>query len=255
MDTILEVKNLCKTYIINKRQNNVLKNVNFSIKAGEMTAVMGASGSGKSTLLYAVSGMDNITAGEVEFCGSDISRMDENQLAKLRLDKMGFIFQQMYMLKNLSILDNIILPACQSHKIKEKHSETAERGRALMHKLGISGIADSDINEVSGGQLQRACICRGMINKPDIIFADEPTGALDRSASGEVMEELGRINNEGTAIMLVTHDIKVAARCTRLLYIADGNIEGEYNLGKYTGSTKLRERERQVSNWLMEMGW
>lgn len=189
MDTILEVKNLCKTYIINKRQNNVLKNVNFSIKAGDMTAVMGASGSGKSTLLYSVSGMDNITAGEVKFCGSDISGMDENQLAKLRLDKMGFIFQQMYMMKNLSILDNIILPACQSQKIKEKHSETAERGRDLMRKLGISDIADNDINEVSGGQLQRACICRGMINKPDIVFADEPTGALDRTASGEVMED------------------------------------------------------------------
>ncbi len=255
MDTILEVKNLCKTYVINKRQNNVLKNVSFSIKAGDMAAVMGASGSGKSTLLYSVSGMDNITAGEVKFCGSDIPGMDENQLAKLRLDRMGFIFQQMYMLKNLSILDNIILPACQSRKIKEKHSETAERGRELMRKLGISDIADNDINEVSGGQLQRACICRGMINKPDIIFADEPTGALDRTASGGVMEELVRINNEGTTVMLVTHDVRVAARCTRLLYIADGNIEGEYNLGRYTGSTKLRERERQVSNWLMEMGW
>ena len=124
-----------------------------------------------------------------------------------------------------------------------------------MRKLGISDIADNDINEVSGGQLQRACICRSMINKPDIIFADEPTGALDRTASGEVMEELARINNEGTTVMLVTHDVRVAARCTRLLYIADGNIEGEYNLGRCTGSTKLRERERQVSNWLMEMGW
>ncbi len=255
MDTILEVKNLCKTYIINKRQNNVLKNVTFSIKAGDMTAIMGASGSGKSTLLYSVSGMDNITAGEVKFCGTDIPGMNENQLAKLRLNKMGFIFQQMYMLKNLSILDNIILPARQSRKIKERYSETAGRGRDLMRKLGISDIADNDINEVSGGQLQRACICRSMINKPDIIFADEPTGALDRTASGEVMEELACINNEGTTVMLVTHDVRVAARCTRLLYIADGNIEGEYNLGRCTGSTKLRERERQVSNWLMEMGW
>ena len=180
MDTILEVKNLCKTYVINKRQNNVLRNVNFKVKAGEMTAVMGASGSGKSTLLYSVSGMDNITAGEVKFCGKDIQGMSGNELAKLRLDRMGFIFQQMYMLKNLNILDNIILPAHQSRKIKESHSETAERARALMHKLGISDIADNDINEVSGGQLQRACICRGMINRPDIIFADEPTGALDQ---------------------------------------------------------------------------
>lgn len=219
MDTILEVKNLCKTYVINKRQNNVLRNVNFKVKAGEMTAVMGASGSGKSTLLYSVSGMDNITAGEVKFCGKDIQVMSGNELAKLRLDRMGFIFQQMYMLKNLNILDNIILPAHQSRKIKESHSETAERARALMHKLGISDIADNDINEVSGGQLQRACICRGMINRPDIIFADEPTGALDRSASDEVMDELSGINNEGTTIMLVTHDIRVAARCTRILYI------------------------------------
>lgn len=170
MDTILEVKNLCKTYVINKRQNNVLRNVNFKVKAGEMTAVMGASGSGKSTLLYSVSGMDNITAGEVKFCGKDIQGMSGNELAKLRLDRMGFIFQQMYMLKNLNILDNIILPAHQSRKIKESHSETAERARALMHKLGISDIADNDINEVSGGQLQRACICRGMINRPDIIL-------------------------------------------------------------------------------------
>lgn len=255
MDTILEVKNLCKTYVINKRQNNVLRNVNFKVKAGEMTAVMGASGSGKSTLLYSVSGMDNITAGEVKFCGKDIQGMSGNELAKLRLDRMGFIFQQMYMLKNLTILDNIILPARQSRKIKENHSETAERARALMHKLGISDIAGNDINEVSGGQLQRACICRGMINRPDIIFADEPTGALDRSASDEVMDELSGINNEGTTIMLVTHDIRVAARCTRILYIVDGNIEGEYNMDRYTDKSKTRERERQVSNWLMEMGW
>ena len=110
MDTILEVKNLCKTYVINKRQNNVLRNVNFKVKAGEMTAVMGASGSGKSTLLYSVSGMDNITAGEVKFCGKDIQGMSGNELAKLRLDRMGFIFQQMYMLKTLIYL---IILYCQ----------------------------------------------------------------------------------------------------------------------------------------------
>jgi len=252
---ILEVKDLCKTYIVNKRQNNVLKNVNFTIGEGEMVAVMGPSGSGKSTLLYAVSGMDNFTAGEVSFCGKNIAGIGEKELAALRLDEMGFIFQQMYMLKNLTILDNIILPATQSKKQREPRRETARRGQDFMRRLGIIDIADNDINEVSGGQLQRACICRSMMNNPKMIFADEPTGALDRTASGGVMEELVRINNEGTTVMLVTHDVRVAARCTRLLYIADGNIEGEYNLGRYTGSTKLRERERQVSNWLMEMGW
>lgn len=255
MNTVLTAKDLCKTYIVNKCQNNVLKNVNFSIDEGEMVAVMGPSGSGKSTLLYAVSGMDSITAGEVQFCGKDIAKMSEKELADLRLDEMGFIFQQMYMLKNLTVLDNIILPACQSEKNNETRKETVQRGQDLMRKLDIIETADNDITEVSGGQLQRACICRSMINKPKMIFADEPTGALNRTSSDEVMNELAKLNGEGVTIMLVTHDVKVAAKCTRVLYIVDGNIKGEYNLEKYTSPSQLRERERTLNNWLMEMGW
>lgn len=250
---ILEVKDLCKTYIVNKRQNNVLKNVNFTIGEGEMVAVMGPSGSGKSTLLYAVSGMDSLTAGEVNFCGRNIAGMGERELADLRLDEMGFIFQQMYMLKNLTILDNIILPATQSKKQREPRRETARRGQDFMRRLGIIDIADNDINEVSGGQLQRACICRSMMNNPKMIFADEPTGALNRTSSGEVMEELVKLNSEGTTIMLVTHDVKVAAKCTRVMYIVDGNIKGEYDLSGC--STQIRERERALNNWLLELGW
>ena len=250
---ILEVKDLCKTYIVNKRQNNVLKNVNFKIGEGEMVAVMGPSGSGKSTLLYAVSGMDSLTAGEVNFCGRNIAGMGERELADLRLDEMGFIFQQMYMLKNLTILDNIILPATQSKKQREPRRETARRGQDFMRRLGIIDIADNDINEVSGGQLQRACICRSMINDPKMIFADEPTGALNRTSSDEVMEELVKLNSEGTTIMLVTHDVKVAAKCTRVMYIVDGNIKGEYDLSDC--STQIRERERALNNWLLELGW
>jgi len=255
MTNIIEVKNLCKTYIVNKRQNNVLKNVNFNVGEGEMVAVMGPSGSGKSTLLYAVSGMDGITAGEVLFCGKNIAKMNRTELANLRLDEMGFIFQQMYMLKNLTVLDNVILPSCQSKKIKETRKETVQRGEALMRKLGIINIADNDITEVSGGQLQRACICRSMINSPKIIFADEPTGALNRTSSDEVMNEVTNLNNEGTTIMLVTHDVKVAAKCTRVLYIVDGNIKGEYNIGKCENDLNIRERECSLNNWLMEMGW
>ena len=252
---ILEVKDLCKTYIVNKRQNNVLKNVNFSVSDGEMVAIMGPSGSGKSTLLYAVSGMDGITSGEVKFCGKDITKLGAKELADLRLDEMGFIFQQMYMLKNLTVLDNIILPAVQSDKADESRKETVQRGQELMRKLGIIDIADNDINEVSGGQLQRACICRSMINNPKMIFADEPTGALNRTSSDEVMDELAKLNADGTTIMLVTHDVKVAAKCTRVLYIVDGNIKGEYNLDRYENASQMRERERALSNWLMEMGW
>ena len=252
MNNILEVKDLCKTYVVNKRQNNVLRNVNFSVEDGEMVAVMGPSGSGKSTLLYTVSGMDKMTAGEVKFCGKKMSDMKEKELAKMRLDDMGFIFQQMYMLKNLTVLDNIILPAVKSDKIKESRSQTAERGRAIMKKLGIAEIADNDINEVSGGQLQRACICRSVMNKPNMIFADEPTGALNRASSDEVMTELCKLNDEGTTVMLVTHDAKVAAKCSRVLFIVDGNIKGEYNIDR---SSSMRDREKALNNWLIEMGW
>lgn len=254
---ILKVSNLCKTYIINKRQNNVLRNVNLEIKEGEMIGVMGPSGSGKTTLLYTVSGMDSATAGKVDFCGNEISSLSPDRISRLRLEKMGFVFQQMYMLKNLSIYDNIILPAYQTGRGRTKAGRQAanDRARGLMQKLGISEIADSDINEVSGGQLQRACICRSLINQPEIIFADEPTGALNRQNSIKVMEELNRINQEGTSIFLVTHDMKVASRCERVLYIEDGDIRDEINLGKRGRTPEDRAREKKLNDWLLKLGW
>ena len=251
---VLEVKDLCKTYVVNKRQNNVLKNVNFKVEDGEMVAIMGPSGSGKSTLLYAVSGMDGATGGSIVFDGKDITKLKSNELASLRLDEMGFIFQQMYMMKNLTILDNIVLPAMESKKTNESKKEKTKRGEDLMRKLDIIEVADNDINEVSGGQLQRACICRSMINKPKVLFADEPTGALNRTASNEVMKELVKLNEEGTTIMMVTHDAKVAAKCSRVLYIVDGNIKGEYNSPKEK-DVQEKDRERMLNNWLMELGW
>lgn len=250
----LKVKDLCKTYIINKIQNNVLRNLNFEINEGEMVAIMGPSGSGKSTLLYTVSGMDKLTAGKVDYFGKEISTLTSNEMSDLRLDEMGFIFQQMHMLKNLSIYDNIILPAYQSKKGADR-KEINDRARELMHKLGINEIAENDVNEVSGGQLQRACISRSLINSPKMIFADEPTGALNQQNSKEVMKELNRINQEGTTIMLVTHDMKVAAKSDRIMYIEDGSIKGEIHLGKFTYEDNVKERERKVNNWLMEMGW
>lgn len=255
MKTLLEVKDLCKTYIVNKRQINVLKNVNFTVFEGEMVAIMGPSGSGKSTLLYTVSGMDSITAGNAVFKGRSLSDLSQKELADLRLDEMGFIFQQMYMLKNLTVQDNIVLPAVQSKKLDESKKESIDRAHALMRKLGIIEAADKDITEVSGGELQRACICRSLINKPTMIFADEPTGALNRASSDEVMDELAKINSEGTTILLVTHDVKVAAKCAKVMYLVDGNIKGEYNLDSYTSPADLRQRERNLNNWLIEMGW
>lgn len=254
MANILEVKDLCKTYIIDKRQNNVLKNVNFAVEEGDMVAIMGPSGSGKSTLLYSVSGMDVPTGGTVIFDGKDITGLSANELAEVRLDKMGFIFQQMYMMKNLTILDNIVLPAMESNKSKESKADKVKRAEELMRKLSIIDVADNDINEVSGGQLQRACICRSMINNPKILFADEPTGALNRTSSMEVMEELVKLNEAGTTIMMVTHDAKVAAKCKRVLYIVDGNIKGEYKTPEDETLTQS-DRERRLNTWLMDLGW
>ena len=257
MKKVLEVKDLCKSYVLNKRQSNVLRNINFNVTEGEMVAIMGPSGSGKSTLLYTVSGMDDVTAGNVMFNGRDISQLKANELSEIRLEEMGFIFQQMYMLKNLTIFDNIVLPAFQSKAVsgKSQRKEKETYAKELMRKMGIIEVADNDINEVSGGQLQRACVCRSLINNPKMIFADEPTGALNKQASAEVLNEIVRANREGTTVLMVTHDAKVAAKSDRVMYIEDGQIKGDYSLGKYEGEMRLKERERTLNNWLHDMGW
>ncbi|PWJ69808.1 putative ABC transport system ATP-binding protein [Ruminococcaceae bacterium R-25] len=252
MSTVIETKDLCKTYIVNKQSNNVLQNVNFSVEEGEFVTVMGPSGSGKSTLLYAVSGMDNVTAGSVFFDGEEITSMKDKQLINLRLLKMGFVFQQMYMMKKLSIIDNIILPGFQA-KIRPR-KEIRKDAEDLMRKLGIIDEADREITEVSGGQLQRACLCRALINHPKVIFADEPTGALNSKASGEVMDRLLEANRMGTTILMVTHSERVASISDRIIYLVDGNIQGELHLGKMKDDD-LSGRERRVRNWLGEMGW
>lgn len=251
----LKVNNLCKTYEVNNRETDVLVNVNFEIEEGEMVAIMGPSGSGKSTLLYTVSGMDYVTGGNVNFFGTELCSLSNKQISEVRLKQMGFVFQQMHMLKNLSIYDNIVLPAYEAYKDKNKRKEADEYALKLMEKLGIKEVANNDINEVSGGQLQRACICRSMINRPKIIFADEPTGALNRQSTDEVLEILNQINEEGISIMMVTHDLKVAAKCERILYIQDGNIKSEKYMGKYTKDQDKRAREKNLNEWLLELGW
>ena len=252
MSTVIETRDLCKTYIVNKQSNNVLQNVNFKVEEGEFVSIMGPSGSGKSTLLYTVSGMDNVTAGSVFFDGEELSSMKEKQLLNLRLIKMGFVFQQMYMMKKLSIIDNIVLPGFQA-KIRSRE-EIRKDAEDLMRKLGIIDEADREITEVSGGQLQRACLCRALINHPKVIFADEPTGALNSKASGEVMDRLLDANRMGTTILMVTHSERVASISDRIIYLVDGNIQGELVLGKKKDDD-LSARERQVRNWLQEMGW
>ncbi|WP_139991818.1 ABC transporter ATP-binding protein [Paenibacillus paridis] len=254
MNHILEITDLNKTYAISKGQEQaVLKNINLQIHEGEFVAVMGASGSGKSTLLYTISGMDRMTSGEVLFDGQNISSLSEKALDQLRQNKMGFIFQQIHLLKNLSMLDNIILS--EYFAAKESRDSIRLRAEELMKKTGIAALADRDITQASGGQLQRVSICRALMNQPKIILGDEPTGALNSKATADIMELLGSINESGTTILLVTHDVKVAAKTERVLLMEDGEIVGEQYLGKYhVDSDDIKGREEKLSAWLLKMG-
>ncbi|MBP5191946.1 MAG: ABC transporter ATP-binding protein [Eubacterium sp.] len=253
METVIDVKGLCKTYIVNKYSNNVLRNIDFRLEEGEFVSIMGPSGSGKSTMLYIVSGMDRATSGDVTFLGKNLGEMNDREMAKERLVSMGFIFQQMYMMRKLCILDNILLPGF--HAGQRDRKQIREEAEMLMRRLGIMEIADNEITEVSGGQLQRACLCRALINHPKVLFADEPTGALNSKAAGEVIQELVKVNREGTAIMMVTHSARVAAASDRVIYLIDGHIEGEVLLGKLEDESQLTQREHRINKWLMEQGW
>jgi putative ABC transport system ATP-binding protein len=166
---------------------------------------------------------------------------------------MGFIFQQMYMVHKLCILDNILLPGF--HAGLKNRAEIREEAEMLMRRLGIMEIADNAITEVSGGQLQRACLCRALINHPKVLFADEPTGALNSKSASTVINELVNVNKDGTAIMMVTHSARVAAASDRVIYLMDGHLEGEIALGKLVDEADLTQRERTINKWLMEQGY
>ncbi|HLS13496.1 MAG TPA: ABC transporter ATP-binding protein [Beutenbergiaceae bacterium] len=265
--TVLQARGVTKAF----EQSTVLHGVDLKIRSGEFVAVMGPSGSGKSTFLYALSGMDAISAGSVHVAGSDLSSLDQKALAQLRLTTMGFIFQHVHLLKNLSVLDNIVLPAyyaaqgartrawrpwARRPRVSRAQSSRAQlRARALelMARTGIADLADRDITAASGGQLQRVGICRALINEPMLLLGDEPTGALDSAAAGEVMDILTDLNAQGMTLMLVTHDARIAARAGRVAYMLDGQIVAERNLGPLAGQD-LDTRHRAVAGWLATAG-
>lgn len=235
---MLKIEHISKSF----RDTQILHNISFEIKKGDFIAVMGPSGSGKSTLLYSVSGMDSISGGKVLFNGINLSEMQEEELSKFRLRKMGFVFQNAQMLKNLSVFDNITLPGLVAKK--ESAHDIRKRAKELMKRMDIEGIEERDIREVSGGQLQRASICRAMINHPEILFLDEPTGALNSGATDQVLAILEDLNRDGMTIMTVTHDPRVAVKAKKVLYIMDGQIAAckEFSSGA--------DRERELDEWL-----
>ncbi|MGL5354192.1 MAG: ABC transporter ATP-binding protein [Clostridium sp.] len=255
MGSILEARGVNKKVELGKDNKlHILKDVNLEIEKGEFISVMGPSGSGKSTLLYNVSGMDRITSGSVKFKDIEIGGLKEEEIAKIRLNSMGFIFQDINLLKNLSVIDNIMFPAILSKDCDKV--AVNQKAKKLMKMTGIEKLADNNITQASGGQLQRAGICRALINDPDIIFGDEPTGALDSKSAIDTMTILGEINKKGTTVMLVTHDVKVAAKTERILYMVDGNIVAQKKMSKYNvQKDDIKEREQIVMKWLVENGF
>ncbi|MDN4070553.1 ABC transporter ATP-binding protein [Paenibacillus vini] len=251
MKKIIIGDQIVKSFEEGEEKRQVLGGVSAYINEGEFVAVMGPSGSGKSTLLFALSGTDGIDGGKVMIDGKDISEIGETELSDLRRSKMGFVFQQPTMLKNLNILDNIILPSMRGNR--KNAAKMTETARALMKRVGIAELEKRDITQVSGGQLQRAGICRALMNNPKVIFGDEPTGALNSQTAQEIMDLFSEINAEGTSVMLVTHDAKVAARAERILFMNDGTIASELMLPKFDGSNP-EDRIEKVTMKMREIG-
>ena len=251
-NTILSAKGLCKSFAHNGGQLHILSHVDLELYKGDFTVIMGASGSGKSTLLYALSGMDRATAGQVIYNGRDIVTMKEKELARLRHTDFGFIFQQMHLVSNLSLLENILVPGYLNKS--KTAAEVKTRAGELLDQMGISKVETHLPSQVSGGEQQRCAIARAVINTPALLFADEPTGALNRKNTTEVLSLLTDLNRSGQSILMVTHDMRAALRATRLLYLVDGKIMGDLQLAPYR-SKEEKSREAQVNAWLSSMEW
>ncbi len=277
-ETVLTAKDLSKTFSNESVQQHVLKNLNLEIYKGDFTVIMGNSGSGKSTLLYALSGMDRPTLGTITYnvkdklekkckktnggSGVEISKFSNDCLAMFRRNHCGFVFQQNYLNDSMSALDNIMV--CGLLKTKDRKA-LAEKSKELLEKVEITS---KDWNkfptQLSGGQQQRVAVVRGVINQPEVLFADEPTGALNSQNTTNVLDILSDLNDQGQSIVMVTHTVKAAERANRVIYLADGVITDEIDLGPYLGDYKDEsnpnkeqaiERHRKLKDFLSEMGW
>ncbi|MCR5118751.1 MAG: ABC transporter ATP-binding protein [Lachnospiraceae bacterium] len=274
-NVILKAKDLSKTFSNESVQQHVLKNLNLEVYRGDFTVVMGNSGSGKSTLLYALSGMDRPSLGTISYYvddkrkgtenkedGIEISKFSNDRLALFRRDHAGFVFQQNYLNDSMSALDNVMVSGLLKNKDRR---QLAEKAKELLEKVEIS---EKDWKkfpaQLSGGMQQRVAVVRGVINDPEVLFADEPTGALNSQNTTNVLDILSSLNSEGQSIVMVTHTIKAAERGNRIIYLADGVISDECDLGEYAGDykddknpdkKKAEERHRKLKDFLQDMGW
>lgn len=243
---------LTKTYHSTQPPTEVLTGIDLEVEEGEFVAIMGASGSGKSTLLYSLSGMDRPTTGQVCLAGADLTGLSDAEMSRVRLTKLGFVFQEAHFLANLTIGDNILLPALKADPVNK--DAAIKRTLDLLDRFEIAHLRDHSVTEVSGGQLQRASICRALVCEPVVLFADEPTGALNSRMTAEVMASLSEIHHDGTTIVMVTHDPRCASRADRIIYLRDGSLLDSLVPGRWDAAA-AEERVETLLEWLAGHGF
>lgn len=250
-EILLKTEKLSKSFSNGGAMQHVLKNIDLQLWKGDFTVIMGASGAGKSTLLYALSGMDTPTLGTITFGEKVISDLDSDGLAVFRRNHCGFVFQQIYLIDGMSVMDNVLSAGLLVNRDKKA---LVAKARELFAAVDISKETQKKFpTQISGGEAQRAGIVRALINSPEILFADEPTGALNSKTGLDVLDTLTKFNEQGQSVVMVTHDIRSARRGNRILYLKDGSVLGECNLGKYLHGD--RQRHEKLSAFLKDMGW
>lgn len=250
--TILKGENISKAFPENGVDTQILQSINVEIYEGDFTIIMGASGAGKSTLLYCLSGMDTITGGEITYRDQKLNRLSENRKAALRAKEFGFVFQQTHLVSNLTLFENVAVAGYVAKIADPK--QVQQRAMQLLKQMHVEKAKDRLPSQVSGGEAQRAAIARAMIGEPGLIFADEPTGALNKANSEEVMNLLSELHENGQSILMVTHDAKAAVRGNRILYLEDGRILDELTLPVFR-KEDARMREEKISAWLSALQW
>jgi putative ABC transport system ATP-binding protein len=249
--SLIRVENVYKTFTSGDMKNTVIEDMNLDIYDHQFTVIMGASGSGKSTLLYLLSGMDVVTKGNIIFDGDNLNKLSNRKISKLRVEKIGFVFQGINLIPHLNILENIV---AAGYLKKGDKKNILKYAKELLGEVGLSEQLYKKPSQVSGGQAQRAAIVRALINKPQVLFADEPTGALNSQSGADILDILSNLNEKGQTIVMVTHDTKASIRAERLLYMNDGKIIGELYLGKYN-KDDYQAREAKILDFLKERGW
>lgn len=249
---LLSAKDLSKSYVTDRVQNHVINHLDLEIYEGDFTVIMGPSGSGKSTLLYNLSGMEEASGGRIYLEDRELTGLQENALTDLRLHTFGFVFQQIHLISNLNLFENIVLPGYLAKA--EPDRVLQDRALDLLQKFQLDQAQKRLPSQVSGGEQQRAAIARALINRPKLLFADEPTGALNRKNSDIILDLFTQIHGQGQTIVMVTHDPRAALRANRILYILDGKVKGDLDLPPYA-LQDLTDRETQVTSWLRSLEW